>query len=270
MSEKLTSVSGTLYVPMLGRIYASRHHPDVVNDEKALMLEKKIPALAEMFKGQTEYTLMASAVRSMNVDAVVKAFLEANPDGVIVNLGCGLETTFFRSDNGRALWLELDLPAVIELREALLGKAERDVSISASVFEDEWLETVRSSAGGKAVLFTASGLFHYFAKPQVLELIRRIASVPNAVLVFDAVNSIGMKRMAGYMKQFGHEDAAMHFYVDDAKTLAKEISDTISVIEERPYFSRVGNRREMKIRTRIAMAVSDSFRMLKMITLKLN
>lgn len=270
MKENLSNVSGTLFVPMAGRIFASHRFPHIVHDEKALMLEKKISTQIDIFKGQSEYTLVASAVRSMNMDAAVNSFLKENPSGIIVNLGCGLETTFYRTDNGTATWYELDLPEVIELREKYLGKHERDISIPASVFDEEWGGIVKESANRKNVLFLASGLLYYFEKPQVTTLLKRIASIPNAILVFDTVNSSGMKRMAGYMRQLGHEDAAMYFYVDDAKELANEICDTVTVIEERPYYSRVKNRKGMKFITKISMSISDKFNMVKMISLKMN
>lgn len=270
MAEKLTAVSETLYVPMAGRIYAGRKYPHIVNDDKVFLLEKKIPAEVDIFKGQTEYTLIASATRSFNMDLCIKDFLTKNPNGVIINLGCGLETMYYRCDNGKGTWFEVDLPEVIALREELLGTEQRDISIPHSMFETEWMEQVKERAQGKSVLLTAAGLFYYFPKKQVLELIRNLSTIPNAQLVFDTVNSSGMNRMDGYMKQLGHEKAEMFFFVDDANELAKEIGGAVSVVEERDYYSKVTNRKGMKSMTKISMAVSDKFHMVKMVQLKLS
>lgn len=270
MSEKLTTISETLYVPMAGRIYASHHFPHIIADNKVLMLEEKIAKYADIFKGQSEYTLMASAVRSMNMDAHVKQFLAQNPEGVIVNLGCGLETTYYRCDNGNATWFELDLPEVIALREELLGKEERDICLPYSMFDEKWMDIVTEKAQGNAVCCIASGLFYYFQKSEVVGLLRKLQRIPKLQMVFDTVNSKGMKRMSGYMKQLGHEEAAMFFYVDDATELALEISEQVKVIEESDYYSKVKNRKGMKPMTRISMAVSDKFHMVKMICLQLN
>ena len=79
-----------------------------------------------------------------------------------------------------------------------------------------------------------------------------------------------MSRMAKYMKQLNHEDAKMYFYVNNAKELAKEISDKAFVIEERAYYSRLFNKKGMKLSTRLSMYFSDKFHMVKMIGLKLN
>jgi len=43
----LTTVSETLYIPLLGRIYASRHHPDILCDEMALSISNELPKKAK-------------------------------------------------------------------------------------------------------------------------------------------------------------------------------------------------------------------------------
>ena len=42
--SKLGVVEDTLFVPMLGRIYASEHYPQILYDKKALELKKKLPS----------------------------------------------------------------------------------------------------------------------------------------------------------------------------------------------------------------------------------
>ena len=92
--SKLGVVEDTLFVPMLGRIYASEHYPQILYDKKALELKKKLPSDLIKQNMQSQYTLLASASRSANMDRIIRAFLERRPDGVIVQLGCGLETTY--------------------------------------------------------------------------------------------------------------------------------------------------------------------------------
>lgn len=270
MSANLSNVSETLYVPMAGRIYANHRFPHIISDDKLDLIEKRIPESVDIFRGQSEYTLLASAVRSKNIDEYIKAFLDKNPDGIVVNLGCGLETSFYRQDNKIALWYEVDLPEVIELRENILGKNERDISIAASIFDEHWIDIIKKSADKKEMLFTASGLFYYFKKTEIIGLMKKLSGVADSQLVFDTVNEFGMSRMAKYMKQLKHEDAKMYFYVNDSKELAKEVSDNAFVIEERDYYSRISDRRNMKLLTRFSMCFSDRFHMVKMIHMKLN
>ena len=56
---------------------------------------------------QTQYTYLASASRSANVDRYIEDFIERKSQGIIVQLGCGLETTYYRNDNekeSRSCW----------------------------------------------------------------------------------------------------------------------------------------------------------------------
>ena len=55
MSE-LGVVEDTLFVPMLGRIYASEYCPQILYDPKALELKKKLPSSLPEQDGQSQYT----------------------------------------------------------------------------------------------------------------------------------------------------------------------------------------------------------------------
>lgn len=128
--SKLGVVEDTLFVPMLGRIYASEYCPQILYDPKALELKKKLPSSLPEQDGQSQYTLLASAARSANMDRYIRAFLERRPDGVIVQLGCGLETAYYRCDNGRSHWYAVDLPHVVEYRRELLPEPERETYLA--------------------------------------------------------------------------------------------------------------------------------------------
>ena len=59
--SKFNKVSKTLFVPMMGRIYSSENYPNILYDKTALKLKPKLPNIN---KKQSEYTFMASAVRT--------------------------------------------------------------------------------------------------------------------------------------------------------------------------------------------------------------
>ena len=73
------------------------------------------------------------------MDRIIRDFLERRPNGAIVQLGCGLETTYYRCDNGRARWYAVDLPHVIEYRRGLLPEPEREFYISGDAFVKDWI-----------------------------------------------------------------------------------------------------------------------------------
>ena len=265
--SKLGVVEDTLFVPMLGRIYASEHCPQVLYDEKTLELKKKLPSGLPEQDGQSQYTLLASAARSANMDRFIRAFLERRPDGVIVQLGCGLETAYFRCDNGRSRWYAVDLPHVVEYRRELLPEPERETYLAGDAFAEDWIRQIRADVPDAPILVTAGGLFHYFEESKVVGLLRMLTGFGEIEIVFDSVSKSGMAMMRKkYMKQVGHGDAQMFFYVDSASVLAGKIGSGVRVLAEEPYYRHIP-RTGLKLSTKISMAVSDRFCMVKMVHL---
>jgi O-methyltransferase involved in polyketide biosynthesis len=65
----------------------------------------------------------------------VQHFLDIHPKAVIVNLGAGLCTRYFRVDNGEVHWYEVDFPEVIALRRQFFEESERYYCISQSMLD---------------------------------------------------------------------------------------------------------------------------------------
>ncbi len=125
------------------------------------------------------------AVRVATFDAAVRRFLGQHPAGTVVALGEGLETQFWRLDNGRVRWLTVDLPETMELRHRLLPDGPRQSSHSGSALDLGWLDGLSPA---DPILVTAQGLLPYFQRDQVHGLIAGIATrLPGSLLVFDVV-----------------------------------------------------------------------------------
>jgi leucine carboxyl methyltransferase len=125
------------------------------------------------------------AVRVATFDRAVRRFLGLHPAGVLVALGEGLETQFWRLDNGHVRWLTVEVPEVIELRRRVLPDGPRQSSHSGSALDRSWLDRLDPA---DPILVTAQGLFPYFQRDQVHRLIAGIAErLPGSRLVFDVV-----------------------------------------------------------------------------------
>lgn len=156
---------------------------------------------------------------------------------------------------------------MIEYRGKLLGVNERDQSIAADVFGEEWVKQIRAEHPNAPLLVTASGLFYYFEQSRVLNLFQTLKQYGHVEILFDTVNAKGMKRIGKYMKQVGHAEAAMYFYVDDAAELARRVG--AKLLAEEPYYSHI-EKHDFQFMTSITMKVSDRFSMVKMIHIQMN
>jgi O-methyltransferase involved in polyketide biosynthesis len=159
--------------------------PDaVIDDPLAVELVERIDyPFAERF-GSARFGQW-QALRARTFDDEVRRFLARHPDGTVVALGEGLETQFWRVDNGRVRWLTVDLPETLAVRGQLLPRHERVRSLARSALDESWMDEVDPS---RAVLITAQGLLMYFESVDVHRLIARCRQrFPGAALVFDAV-----------------------------------------------------------------------------------
>jgi O-methyltransferase involved in polyketide biosynthesis len=125
------------------------------------------------------------AVRVATFDGAVRRFLQQFPAGTVVALGEGLETQFWRLDNGRVRWLSVDLPAVLDLRSQVLPESPRLRSYAGSALDLGWLGQVDPA---EPLLVTAQGLLPYFQRDQVHGLVAALAErLPGRSFVFDVV-----------------------------------------------------------------------------------
>jgi O-methyltransferase involved in polyketide biosynthesis len=129
-------------------------------------------------------------LRMREFDRLAWAFLAEHPDGVIVDLGCGLDTRFERVDNGQVEWYGLDLPEVIKLRKELLEETPRSHFIGCSVLDFSWMDAL-SGQVGKHILFLAEAMLVYLEEADVKRLVQALAErFPGAELVCEAYSPV--------------------------------------------------------------------------------
>ena len=164
--SKFEGVADTLYIPLTARIYVSEHFPEYFRDDKAVSLKSEMP-YEEIASKSSEYFQMAGACRFYNTDQMIKAFIDQHPKCNIVNVGCGLETSYFRinPDPGKAVFYEMDLPEVIEARRKILGESENEILIPGDMFDFTWTECIDKSL---PTLVTVIGVFQYFEEEKVI------------------------------------------------------------------------------------------------------
>ena len=230
--EKNT-VQETLVIPLYGRKICSEHYPHLFQDSEAEricgMLDydftengKKMESTAGLF-GAFEV-----AQRQYDVACEVKAYLTDHPEAAVVNLGCGLDDTFRKCDNGRCRGYNIDMPDVIAIRNEILPPGERETNIGCDLNDEAWMDQI--DAAGGAVLF-ATGVFYYFKTEDVKRLFQRIADrFPGAVLVFDSCNRRGAKMMMKtWLKEAGITDVGAFFALEDPDDLKSWSPDFASV-----------------------------------------
>ena len=235
--EKNT-VQETLIIPLYGRKVCSERFPQLFSDPEAerlcAMLDydfaekgKKMESAAGLF-GALEV-----AQRQYDIGCEVKAYLQAHPKAAVVNLGCGLDDTFHKCDNGICKGYNIDMPDVIAVRNELIPAGDREKNLGFDLNDDAWMMEINASEGA---VFYATGVFYYFKTEDVKALFQKMGKhFPGAVLAFDACNRRGAKLMTKtWLKEAGIANVDAYFSLEDAAEL-KAWSDDFSSVTSKSY-----------------------------------
>ena len=125
MKINLGEIEETLLIPLWGRATITREYPSLLNDTKAVELVEQIDYDFSKLDHALRYgTNLLHAVRAKQIDDKIRAYLVEHPQASVIDLGAGLDTAFYRVDNGALTWYDLDLPSVVALRSTLLPEPE--------------------------------------------------------------------------------------------------------------------------------------------------
>ena len=234
ISPSLTGVPETLLIPLYYRAQETQRPDAMVKDDKAVEIVGQLDNDLARLKLQ-KHDIVALILRVREFDRFARNYLAAHPDGVVVHIGCGLDTRFERVDNSRVEWFDLDLPEVIDLRRRLIGgEGGRYHLLSCSVLDPAWIEKVRVLRP-RPFLFIAEGVLPYFEETQVKWLVQSLHSTfPGAEMVFDA-HTPWVIWGDNLQLKFSKISARLHFSLKHGRDV-EQWSPGIRMLEEWHYY----------------------------------
>lgn len=235
--EKNT-VQETLIIPLYGRKVCSERFPELFKDPEAERLCNLLDydfseKGKRMESGVGLFGALEVAQRQYDISCEVKEYLKSHPNASVVNLGCGLDDTFHKCDNGKCLGINIDMPDVIEIRNEILPAGERERNLGYNLNDDRWMDEIPSADGA---VFFATGVFYYFRTESVKTMFSKMAKrFPGAILVFDACNRRGAKMMTKtWLKEAGINDVHAYFSLENANEL-ESWSDSFAKVSSKSY-----------------------------------
>jgi len=182
LRPNLTGVPETMLWTLHNRVSEAGRDDGMLHDPAAVRIYRSIDYDYEKNFGTAD---PASAVRSAMFDAELRDFLGRHPNGVIVNLAEGLETQRFRVAGDEALWLSVDLPEAIEIRERFICPDAKHRHVALSALDRAWFDEVPDQ---RPVYITAQGLLMYLHEEQVRPLFQDLAKrFAGARFTFDTI-----------------------------------------------------------------------------------
>ena len=235
--EKNT-VQETLIIPLYGRKVCADHYPELFEDKEAEricgMLDYDFASKRKLMESPAGlFGALEVAQRHYDLLWEIRNYLFDHPQAAVVNLGCGLDDSFNKADNGHCHGYNIDLPEVIAIRNELLGTKERETNIACDLNDFSWMDHVD---GSKGAIFFAAGVFYYFRKEDVRRLFITMAErFPGAVVVFDCCNDRGARMMRKtWLKEAGISGVEAYFSLEDENEL-KTWNDRFMKVSTRSY-----------------------------------
>ena len=245
----LSDVSETALVTLRARVIEAKKKGPVLEDDVG---QECLNSLRSLLPVETQNRIFNRklssvltryiALRSRKYDSYARTFIKENPDGMVVSLGCGFDTRYWRVSKQDWRYVEVDLPQVIEAKKEILGNKLDYLVIGCSILEERWIEEILTFQNDN-VLFLAEGLFMYLPQQEVESTFKKLSeSFSRSSIVFEVVKKkytkgIWKKIVEAKMKRaLGTEAGSSYQFGVHNSSDIESYGEGIEVVEEWSYF----------------------------------
>ena len=250
----LTKEQETLLIPLYSKVVEGRRANPIFVDEKAREIVGRVDYDFSRLQVPRK-TAITTCFRARKLDDYTREFLAEQAEGVVVQLGCGLDSRCLRAGARAAEWHDLDLPDVIELRRKFYPETDTYHLIASSVTEGGWLDRV--APRGRPVLVVAEGLLMYLAEAEVKALVLKLkAAFKGCRLAADVFSALTAERVGAHpsLRKTG---ATIKWGINDAHAV-EGWAEGIRLREEW-YFSQAAEIAKLGLAYRLAFKAAGLF-----------
>jgi O-methyltransferase involved in polyketide biosynthesis len=189
---ELGGIQKTLFMPVWARAVETKKENPILVDRTALEIIDAVDFdFSHMTDNLPEISQIAWIARCRRFDMIVNEFIDHHPRGTVVNIGCGLDTSYERINGNSIQWYDLDLPDVIELKKKFQKETEKRRFISSSFLDTSWFDKILIN---DKILFISSGVFVYFEEWEIRNFLIRVADrFDDSEMFFDVTSPKGLE-----------------------------------------------------------------------------
>lgn len=178
---KLSGVPETMIQTLYARAKESRKPDHIIYDGKAIEIADKLDY--DFSKADADKMMSQGVIaRTFLLDKMVGEYIAARPDATVINIACGLDTRYYRLNNGRIRWYNLDLPETIAVREKFLPESGAVSQIAKSAMDESWAGEIEKREA--PVLVIIEGLTMYLSEADVKNILAIIGGNFTGATVF--------------------------------------------------------------------------------------
>jgi len=254
-------------MPLWSRAKFTSQNSPLISDPDAVKIVSRIDYdFAHLDRTFPFRNNLLNVVRAIHFDAKIRSFITTHPRASIINVGAGLDTTFYRIDNGMIGWYDLDLPEVIELRTQLIPQNERVHLIANSILDPSWYGQVGRTGDG--ILAISGGVLFYFTESEVKSFLTMFAdNFPGGELAFDTVSRLAAFLANWTIKRTGMKNAVVRWALKDAGVISRW-DGRLQVVDHFPFFKGVPRDSSWGRRIRGFMDTTDKYKLTNIVHLR--
>ena len=183
----MDNVNKTLYIPLRGKAYVSSRGIVLSDpDAEAIWSGEGFPLKGKSASKWLAYTM---GIRAAVFDRWLAQQLQEVPEGVVLHLGCGLDSRCHRVKTD-APWYDVDFPAVITERKRYFSESGSYHMISSDLRED-FLSDI---PGDKPAIVVMEGISMYLTTRERLDLLKKLTGhFPEVRLLMDTYTAFAAK-----------------------------------------------------------------------------
>jgi O-methyltransferase involved in polyketide biosynthesis len=265
---ELGSVQETLLLPLWGRaIETQKQNPLLIDNTAVSIINNLSYDFSAIATNVNKLSRASWIARSIFFDNKIKEFISVYPKATIVNIGCGLDTTFNRVDNGQIKWIDLDLPDSIKLRKQFIPESDRNKFIAKSALDMDWFESIKSD---KNIMLLIAGVIYYFDENEVKTLFANFHKViPGVEIIFDYSSKKGIVVANKKVIDKGgmNKAAYLKWGIDNIFEIEKW-NNNIKVVSNMPMFKE--HKKKYPLIKRIGMNISDTLKIMSLAHVKID
>lgn len=231
MKIELNGVAETLLIPTRVRAYETSRPDSLLQDPWAVNILKQLEldksSKDKIFSG----TLIGTIARTLLIDKKLKSFMQQNPSGIVVNLGCALDSRYNRMSLPSITWYDLDVEVSMSERKHFFQETDNYKMITASMFDYFWIDKIPKN---KPIILVFEGVSMYFSEDKLKSFFDEILNQFKQVdIVFDVLPKISAKNSNKHpdVKKY---NVRFKWGIDSAEELL-DWDNRIEVVSEESY-----------------------------------
>lgn len=220
----MNNVNKTLYIPLYGKAYVSKKGL-FLDDKKAEEIWEK-EGFSLKGKSRSKWLAYYMGIRSAVFDKWLIEQMARRNDGVIIHIGCGMDSRVKRVGTNGHKWYDVDFYDVITERKRYYAESDQYKMISGDVRSGEWLTAIKERSSAIVII---EGVSMYLTVKEMQGLFDSLCThFDKLILLVDCYTSFAAKMSSrrnpvndvGVREVYGIDDPKT--YQSDALVFSKE------------------------------------------------